>query len=255
MDAQELAQRLRTAEEGARIELPAGRIEGTFVLPRAVTLVGQGASETVIDGKGRGAVFSVDAVGTPVRLEGMTITGGRSRAGGGLSIDNGAQVSLRRVRLEDNRAASGRGGAINLDRGRIALERCELVMNRAIEGGAIFVGGDAEGALHECWLAQNSAERGGALGITGGARVRLEACRLEENQAARKAHHLYTWGSSASRPQIELVKVAFGDVRSEGASIVNESDFKAEFTLEHTTWPSDSEKPAAKRVRRKFTLH
>lgn len=255
MDATELARRIRDAPDGAEIVLPAGRIEGTFVLGRAVRLVGAGPGETVIDGAHGGAVFAVDAKEAQVHLRGMTITGGRSRVGGGVSVDNGARVRLERCRLEDNRASAGRGGAVNIDRGRLELVDCELAHNRAQEGGAVFVGGDVQALLQRCWFAQNAAERGGGLCVGGGARVRVEDTRFEENQAVRKAHHLFTWGSASNQPHITLVRVVFGDVSAEGPRIVNDSDFKADIVLEHTTWPDDSARVATKRARRKFTLH
>ncbi len=256
MDQFELSQRIRNAQPGTEIHLPPGRIEGAFVVPRAVTLIGAGRDETIIDGGGRGAVLAIDAANGETRLEGLTITGGRSRGGGGLSLDNGARVYVRDCRLTGNSAAAGRGGGANVDRGELHLEACELLDNHATEGGAVFIGGNAKGSLRDCFVAQNSAERGGGLAFSGGAQVRIEQTRLEENQAARKGHHLYTWGTSASRPRIVLAHVVFGDVSADGARIVNASDFKAEYELEHTAWPEDSEPASTARPRRrKFTLH
>lgn len=255
MDALELAQRIRNARPGTELRLPEGLIRGAFVVPRAVTLVGAGPGRTILDAGGRGAVLAVDAKGEQVVLRNLTIRGGRSRGGGGVSIDNGARVTLLDCRLEGNVAASGRGGAINIDRGRIELEGCELIGNRATEGGAVFVGGDAQASLRSCFLAQNSAERGGAFAFTGGARVSVVDTRLEENHAARKGHHLYTLGSSAQRPHVRLTNVVFGEVSAEGPRIVDESDFKAEFEIERTAWPEDSAKLSVKRTKRRPTLH
>jgi len=252
MDAQELQRLIKDTPEGGELTLPEGTIAGGVVLKRSITLVGAGPERTILDAGGRGTVLSVD--GGEVTVKGVRITGGKSTRGGGVSIDNGARVALIDCHLTGNGANAGKGGAVNVDRGAVRLLRCHFLDNRADEGGAVFIGGTAEGELEGCYFAQNSAERGGALSLTGGAKVRLEHCRLDENLGARKGHHLYTYGSSAQRPKLTLVQVVFGEVAAEGPSIVNDSDFKAEIELDGTVWPSDSPN-TAKPKRRRFTLH
>lgn len=255
MTPNELTQRIETAEAGATLHLPQGRFEGLWVLKRPITLVGAGAGRTIMDAGGRGAVFVVEAAEGGVRLDGMTLTGGRSRAGGGLATHHGATVTLSRCCLQANQAANGRGGGVNIQRGAVHLLGCELNGNSASEGGAIFVGEDAEARIEGCWLAQNSAERGGALAFGDGARVHIADTRLEENEAVRKAHHMYTFGDATRRPYIHLCRVIFGEVSAEGPRIVNDSDFEAQIELDHTEWPSDSSDTSAKAQRRRFTLH
>lgn len=255
MNVSELTKRIESAQAGARIHLPAGRLQGLWVLRQGITLIGAGPEHTIIDAHGRGAVFVVEAGTADVCLQGMTLTGGNSRAGGAVATHHGAQVTLRDCRFAHNRASNGRGGAINIQRGSVRLERCELVQNTASEGGAVFVGEDAQADLRNCWLAQNSAERGGALAFGDGARVHIEDTRLEENEAVRTAHHMYTFGDATRRPHIRLCRVVFGEVSADGPRIVNDSDFEAEIQLDQTTWPSDSSDTSAKASKRKFTLH
>jgi hypothetical protein len=252
MDAIELQKLIRDTPDGGELTLPAGTIHGTLVINKSLTLVGAGPEHTTLDAAGRGPVIAVD--GGDVTLKGLRITGGKGRSGGGVSVDNGARVQLIECHLVGNAASTGRGGGVNVDKGAVRLSRCHLLENRADEGGAIYVGGDAEGELEGCLLAQNSAERGGAVSVTDGANVLLENCRLDENHAARKGHHLFAYGSSARRPKILLVQVVFAEVSADGASIVNDSDFKAEIEVDGTVWPADSQNTAKVR-RRRFTLH
>lgn len=247
MTASDLQERIDAAEPGAVIVLPAGRIEGRLVIPRAVTLRGAGREATVIDAVSRGPVIAVDASQGEVHLEDLTLTGGRNRQGGGVSADNGAKVHLTRVALVKN-VASGQGGAVAVDRGAVHLVECSVTDNEALEGGALFVGGDATASVRGSVLGNNRAQRGGALAVLDGADVVLADTRLEANHAGA-GHHIHTRGTSARSPNLTLARVTLAPVLGDGPSISQDRAFPSQIVLEGTEWPSDSPHPPTKRRR------
>src|SRR5690349_7068710 len=93
-NAAEIQAEIDRAEPGSVVHLGAGTIAGSFVISRPLTLRGAGAERTIVDARGRGPTIAIDAVDAEVRLEGLTITGGHGPQGAGVSIDNGARVSM-----------------------------------------------------------------------------------------------------------------------------------------------------------------
>jgi hypothetical protein len=232
---QELQAAVDRAEDGDVIHLGAVRIRGNLVISRSITLRGSGAERTVLDGRGRGAVISVDAEDAEVRIEEMSITGGKSPSGGAISIDNGARVFVVGCLIERNAARSGRGGAICVDRGSLSLAECTLVQNAAFMGGAVFVGGDAKAEITASIVAENAAVRGGAVAVADGATLDVFTSRLEANAAELEGHHLYAYGTRSRRPMILLSNAMLGKVDSAGLAIANHLRFKADISVDNST--------------------
>ncbi len=254
-DGAALARRIEAAPAHGTIQLPEGRIQGSWSLKRSIRLIGAGSGRTILQASPGEGLLSIDAEDGNVHLEGLTLTGGQRQMGGAICMHSDTRLVVKDCRLADNSAPHGRGGAIYATNGLVALLQCELVDNHAVYGGAIFIGERAEAALRHCWVACNFAERGGALAFWDGAQVRIEDTRLEENQAVRRAHHMYMVGNATRRPNILLRRVIFGEVSAEGARIVNDSDFQADIELEQTEWPDDSTTTFMKNRKRKLTLH
>jgi hypothetical protein len=73
-------------------------------LDKSLKLVGDsGASVTTVDGGGLGSVFVVTAAAA-VEIEGLTITHGKARFGGGLHLDNGCGATVTSCVLTSNQA-------------------------------------------------------------------------------------------------------------------------------------------------------
>jgi hypothetical protein len=228
----ELQAQIDAALPGAEIELGPGCLTGRLVISRPLVLRGTGAGVTVIDAHGQGTAIAIDAPEGEVRIEELTVRGGRSATGGGISVDNGAQVEVVGCLIEGCAAVGGRGGAVAIDRGRLRLIESTLVENQARIGGAIWIGGDAEAELSLSILARNRAQRGGALAITDGAGLTLWTCRLSKNVAEVEGHHLWARGSSSRRPRVTLENASLGWAPSAGLSIAQRG---AELTTVATT--------------------
>ncbi|MEO1336002.1 MAG: hypothetical protein AAFV29_10175, partial [Myxococcota bacterium] len=103
MTAEHLQLLLDEAAPNEIIDIPEGRLTGSFVIDRPVILRGVGAEETVIEGDGTGPVFSIEADDGTVRLEQMSITQGRASFGGGVYNRDGVYTG------SDNNSATVQG--------------------------------------------------------------------------------------------------------------------------------------------------
>jgi hypothetical protein len=241
MSAQSLQKQIDAAAVGAVVDVPAGRIEGTWVIPRAMTLRGAGAGETTLDGGGRGPTLAVDASEADVRIEGLTITGGSGRVGGGISIDNRARVTVVACRVVNNRS-TGRGGGVGLDTGSLRLEQTDVVDNQAKEGAGIYVGVEASAQIIGGSVTGNEAERGGGVAVLEGASLRVEGTRFAKNQAKKGGHHLLARGRPGVKPEIVLVKVDLVSTGAGNPDVLNDLKLPAHLVARDTPWPSNSGK-------------
>lgn len=232
---EELQRQIDESKDNAVIHLAPGRIRGRLIIDKPITLRGSGADRTIIDGLGKGPTLSIDADHGEVRIEELGITGGRGLNGGGISIDNGAEVYVVGCLLDRNAAKTGRGGAIAIDRGLLHLIECTIVQNKAVQGGAIFVGGDAKCEVSACIVAENSALSGGGLSVVDGAEVEVWTCRIESNQAEVEGNHIFTYGTTVRRPRIVLSNALLGVVSGGNLPIANNPKFKADLVVDNST--------------------
>jgi hypothetical protein len=100
--------------------------------PSTTTIVGPGARLLKIDGARKSRVFEVRR--GSLDLSGLTITGGRSRNGGGLRNDGG-RISLTGVILRGN-PARGKGGGL-LNEGSATLKNVRVTGNSARRGSGV----------------------------------------------------------------------------------------------------------------------
>lgn len=232
---EELQRQIDEARDNAVIHLAPGRIRGRLIIDKPITLRGSGADRTIIDGLGKGPTISIDADHGEVRIEEMGITGGRGLNGGGISIDNGAEVYVVGCLLDRNAAKTGRGGAIAIDTGLLHLIECTIVQNKAVQGGAIFVGGNAKCEVSACIVAENSALSGGGFSVVDGAEVEIWTCRVETNQAEVEGHHLFTYASAWRRPRVVLSNALLNTVGGSAMPISNNPRFKADLVFDNST--------------------
>jgi len=235
MTAEDLQARIDAAAPGSTIQLGPGRVRGRVVIDKPLTLRGSGADRTTIDGTGKGSTICIDAGEGEVHIEEMTVTGGRSNHGAGISIDNGAKVHLLGLTVMRNTAKSGCGGAIAIDRGELYINECTIVQNRAYEGGAIYVGGEARGELSASIVAENAAVRGGAIAVIDGAQFDIWTSRILDNDAEYEGHHLFTRGSLENRPHIVLSNTLLSAAAAAGIPIANDLVFAATIVVDNST--------------------
>ncbi len=130
-----------------------------------VRVMGSNTTETVIDGMDRGqGVFAFE--GSLAWLHDLTITrGGPSdRGGGGISIRNGATVSLANVLIRDNEAFTG-GGGIQVENGSLFLLDSSVSENRATGAfaGGIWLNEGGTLTMDRSTIDANTSNRCGAI--------------------------------------------------------------------------------------------
>ncbi len=239
MTAEDLQARIDAAKPGSILQLGPGRVRGRVVIDKPITIRGSGADRTTIDGTGKGSTICVDATEGEVHLEELTVTGGRSNHGAGISIDNGAQVHLLGLTIMRNMAKSGCGGAVAIDRGQLFINECTIVQNRAYEGGALYIGGEARAELSASIVAENAAVRGGAIAVIDGAQLDIWTSRVLDNEAEFEGHHLFTRGSLEHRPHIVLANTLLSAADAAGIPIANDLVFSAQIVVDNSTLGRD----------------
>jgi hypothetical protein len=128
--------------------------------------MGANTTETVIDGMDRGqGVFAFE--GGLAWVHDLTITrgGGPSeRSGGGISIRNGATVSLADVVIRDNEAFTG-GGGIHVENGSLILIDSSVSENRATGAfcGGIWLNEGGTLTMDRSTIDANTSNRCGAI--------------------------------------------------------------------------------------------
>ena len=137
-------------------------LNGELIVSDDLTLSGLGAGKTVIGGTGASRLLQVQN-GAVVKLEDLTLQGGKTdQQGGGLYIANG-DVTLQRVQLSANDAQAG-GGAI-WNSGTLTLIDSAVTGNNS-EYGAGGIANTANLVLHNVTISGNSGQIGG-IGSTG----------------------------------------------------------------------------------------
>ena len=146
-------------------------VNGDFDLTSDITISGNGAANTVIDGGSADRVFDVAPLGGAsftIELSGLTIQNGKAfssnfNVGGGVFINSNATVTINNSTIANNQSVASSGGAIE-NRGALTLNTVTLQNNTAFAlGGAI----NNIGALtvSSSTFSGNKAESGGALFI------------------------------------------------------------------------------------------
>ncbi|MCK6547201.1 hypothetical protein L6R52_15225 [Myxococcota bacterium] len=232
--AAELQAQIDAAKDGEVVHVGPGKIRGRVVIDKPITLRGSGADRTILDGRDRGATISIDADHGQVRIEELAIMGGRSSFGGGISIENGAEVHVVGCLLEKNAAKSGRGGAIAIEHGALYISECTIVQNRALLGGGVFVGGDAHAEISASIVAENLAVRGGGIALVDGAELDVWTSRLEVNSAEVEGHHVYSHGTTTRRPRLLLSNALLSSAGAAGLAISNHARFRADVTIDNS---------------------
>lgn len=146
---------------------PGGLEEGDLDLTRPVTIVRQGDGGAFVDASGLGdRVFQVDG-GAEVRIEGLTLLGGRGTfRGGGVRIVSGV-AHLRDVAIVGGAAGEGGGGLSVGMQGRVTVARSLFIDNRTRgTGGGIEVAGWAR--ISDSAIVGNRARIAGGIDVRHG---------------------------------------------------------------------------------------
>jgi predicted outer membrane repeat protein len=109
---------------------------------------------------GGGVVRVMDVTGGRHGLTNLTIADGAGAEGAGLTVDNGADVTLDHVTISGNVASAGNGGGVSVFSGTLTVSNSTLSGNSASKlGGGIFSHGTV--SLINSTLTNNAASVGG----------------------------------------------------------------------------------------------
>lgn len=153
---------------------------GDLDITNDLTIQGQGASTTRIDGNQLDRVFHVFASAT-VSLSGVTIRNGIPSAAQGSIIGGGilnrGDLTLTNVTVSDNAADNG-GGISNT--GNLTLMASTLSLNAAVIGGGVTNTGEGSLTLVNSTVSGNTAQQDGG-GIHNQADARIRNSTIAEN--------------------------------------------------------------------------
>jgi len=158
------------AKQNDTIKLSAGIFAENLVIDKPITLSGESADKTTLDGKESGAVIKIN-LGAKVKIRHLTITNGRAKNGGG--IFNQGSLMLEQVIVTKNTALQSGGGIYNgrSISGSLFVSHSEISHNQSIGddkfnvrygGGGIY--NSSPLSLHKVTMNHNvAADNGGGI--------------------------------------------------------------------------------------------
>ncbi|GJP62091.1 hypothetical protein CLOP_g19190 [Closterium sp. NIES-67] len=126
------------------------------------------------------------------RLEGCRMEGGQASNGGGVMLEEFAQLEMARSECTGNSAPSG-GGCISMSElAAVAITACNITGNQGgNEGGAIRATGQTRLSITGSLLSNNSAMDGGALWSEMGSKVHVSSSVISHNAATIQGGAFY----------------------------------------------------------------
>lgn len=166
-DVATIGEALEMAAEGDTLQLSCGTFfEHDLVLKSGMVLKGSGSDPScvVIDAQGQGRVVECVDLAQPIRIENLTIQGGRvvdgwfTALGGGIRALN-ANLTLIDCVIQGNSARIGAG--LGASESTITVMNCSFLTNTATHeewaaGGAIWAR-DCSGEISSCSVVENTA--------------------------------------------------------------------------------------------------
>ncbi|NDJ55005.1 MAG: hypothetical protein GYB68_18180, partial [Chloroflexi bacterium] len=200
---------------GATINIPSGTYflsrsdpadndaqAGDLDIRRSMMLIGDGASDTIIDGSALSdRLFDLQSGASNVSIEGLTLRGGRTDEGGAAIRHAGGSLTLESLWITNNQAHSW-GGAIQVNGAtQLNVRNSTLSSNRSLtsDGGAIGIAGSGSLTLLNSTLSGNQADvNGGALYISASGSHRIESSTIISNSAGSDGDAIYHFAGTTS---------------------------------------------------------
>ncbi len=189
-----IQQAINASSSGTTLRIGAGTFTESITLRPGVSLVGAGASSTILKGNGSQPVVTASDcnITRSTVIEGMGITGGGGPTGAGVQL-RGASPTLRNLVIYGNNAANS--------------------------GGGLAISQSADPLLDGLTVRNNSARMGSGFALTSQGRVTVRNSRLENNSATgtNTSGAIYVASTSHLTMQDSVVK---GTSATNGAGIV-----------------------------------
>lgn len=145
---------------------------GDLDIVESVTISGDEAGETVLDGGGLDRIFDIHGADSRVVIKNLSLQHGSlvpdpgDSDRGGAAIRNSGLLTLRNVAFSENHVQEGSGvagGGALYNRGACRLFASSLFRNSAVMGGAIWNGPGSTMRVSGTTVRQNSSAGGGGL--------------------------------------------------------------------------------------------
>ena len=139
-----------------------------------LTIVGNGAANTIIDGNANAThdrVFLISGM-LKVSLSKMTIQDGVSDFGGGIVAGSPAEfghLSLSEVTVTGNVAGTAGGGIFVSSNTVLVADRCTITVNNAGNGAGVDVEGSSSAIIRSSTISYNKADQRGGVWVIGSA--------------------------------------------------------------------------------------
>lgn len=174
---------------GDQIIIMSGVTTGTATISHSLTIRGEGATRSILDGTGAGTVLAVTA-GATVTFEDLQVRGGSAPLGGGVSVID-STLTARRCTIRDCHA--GRGAGLYANNSTVEAEQlvfATCIADNAFQdqggkgGGTYLVDIPVTAPAHftRCLWLGNRATYGGALRLWNSA-ARIDQCQVVCNRA------------------------------------------------------------------------
>lgn len=234
-----LSERVWLLEPGTRVVLAPGTYRGPIGLPSDIALVAAGAfGSTTIEGT-RGGTLSVEGA-QRVWIQGLILKGPAQGMGAVLRVYNHAEVQLHGCLITGGRGQGEGGGGVDIQQGRLLVQRCRLTRNMAMQGGALRAGGAVLVQVRNSVFADNSAMGvgGGAVFGNGPCEVELTGCTFHGNQGDI-GRALLAGGDALGAAKMTATNCLFG---ATGAELSATALLPGRLLLQHSVLPA---KPAS----------
>jgi hypothetical protein len=183
---------IAAASPGTTVYIAQGTYtEGEVIeISQDIHLLGDGASDTVLDGQGTHQILQINA-DSCVEIAALTIYNGYE-SGNGAGLQNSGELTLTEIILNQNNSG-GHGGAIH-NAGTLSVFRSTMFNNYAAgNGGAIHNDGIAE--LYNSTLSTNYSQQMGA-GLSNTGNLTLNQSTLVLNSSPQHGGGIYTTNSA-----------------------------------------------------------
>jgi hypothetical protein len=190
--------------------------EANITVDRDLTIQGQGAANTAVDGGGGGTIFTIDS-GITVAIQNITVRNGSSSADGG-GIVNSGTLTISNSTLSGNFSSSNGGGLANFS-GAVTISNSTVSNNTADAFGGGILNSSGTITISNSTLASNFATSdGGGLAVISGT-VAISSSTLSDNTASTFAGG-GIWNFSGS---ISVINSTFsGNAAPNGGGIYNQ---------------------------------
>lgn len=141
---------------------------GDLDITDALTIVGAGPGQTIIDANSIDRVFHIHSTTGTVVISGVTVINGNTTGAGGGIYNGDADLTLINTVVSSNTAI--RGGGVYIYRGSVALSGGQIVSNTTVYGGGgvyVYQSG-ATLSMEDGQIGGNSASDGGGVYINQG---------------------------------------------------------------------------------------